>query len=113
MTIHDAVVQKILPYTSACENCDRLGDVCLDCTEDAREAARVLDKAHLLAPELPRPVTDTDGSLTWHDGAVWVEADDDHVHTDLPKSANWMTADQARTLAYELLAAANHTEKRN
>ena len=47
----------------------------------------------------------------WKDGEVWIEDDEIAVYTDLPKSADWMTPNEAHNLAYALLAAAQYAEE--
>lgn len=75
------------------------------------EIAEFLQELNLLAPDLPEPSPGTDGALIWHNGEVWLEDNDTDVYTDLHSPFDWMTTDQARELAYALLAAANHQEK--
>ena len=75
------------------------------------QIATLLNELNLLAPDLPEPSAGSDGALLWHNETVWIEDDEVAVYTDLPKSINWMTTDQARNLAHALLAAANHAEE--
>ena len=77
----------------------------------AQNLAIDLHLAGVLAPDLPKPKRDADGAMVWKDGEVWIEDDEIAVYTDLPKSSDWMTPNEARSLAYALLAAANHAEE--
>lgn len=70
-----------------------------------------LHNAGLITPDLPKPKHDVDGAMVWNDGKVWIEDDEVAVYTDIPKSFGWMTPNEARNLAYALLAAANHAEE--
>lgn len=75
------------------------------------KALENLHRAGLITPDLPEPKHDADGAMVWNDGEVWIEDDEVAVYTDLPKSASWITPNEARNLAYALLAAANHAEE--
>lgn len=77
----------------------------------AQNLAIDLHLAGVLAPDLPKFKRDADGAMVWKDGEVWIEDDEVAVYTDLPKSSDWMTPNEARSLAYALLAAANHAEE--
>ena len=75
------------------------------------QIAMLLSMFNLLASDLPDPTPCLDGALEWNDGEVWTADDETGVYTELPKSTNWMTPNQARKLAHALLAAANHAEE--
>lgn len=77
----------------------------------AQNLAIDLANASLITPDLPAPKRDADGAMVWKNGEVWIEDDEVAVYTDLPKSFDWMTPNEARSLAYALLAAANHAEE--
>lgn len=77
----------------------------------AQNLAIDLHNAGLLAPDLPEPSSGSDGALLWNNETVWIEDDEVAIYTDLPKSINWMTPNEARNLAHALLAAANHAEE--
>jgi len=77
----------------------------------AQNLAIDLHNAGLLAPDLPEPSSGSDGALLWNNETVWIEDDEVAIYTDLPKSINWMTPNEARNLARALLAAANHAEE--
>jgi len=55
----DKAVDLILPYTGYCDECQRIGDACLDCIREATDAAQGLADAGLLAPDLPEPLSVT------------------------------------------------------
>lgn len=65
----DKLVELILPYTGDCDECDRIGDACLDCIHEAKDAAQNIADAGLLMPDLPEPssVEDEDGEkrVSW------------------------------------------------
>ena len=44
----DKLVELILPYTGDCGECDRIGDACLDCIREAKDAAKDIAEAGLL-----------------------------------------------------------------
>ena len=46
----DKLVELILPYTGDCGECDRIGDACLDCIREAKDAAKDIAEAGLLTP---------------------------------------------------------------
>lgn len=75
------------------------------------QIATLLNELNLLAPDLPEPSAGSDGALLWHNETVWIEDDEVSVYTDLPKSINWMTPNEARNLAHALLAAARYAEE--
>ena len=75
------------------------------------QTATLLNELNLLAPNLPEPSAGSDGALVWHNETVWVEDDEVAVYTDLPKSINWMTTNEARNLAHALLAAAQYAKE--
>lgn len=75
------------------------------------QIATLLNELNLLAPDLPEPSAGSDGALLWHNETVWIEDDEVSVYTDLPKSINWMTPNEARNLAHALLAAAQYAEE--
>lgn len=75
------------------------------------QVATLLNELNLLAPDLPEPSAGSDGALLWHNETVWIEDDEVSVYTDLPKSINWMTPNEARNLAHALLAAAQYAEE--
>lgn len=80
-------------------------------TGNPHNLARELADSGLLTPELPEPSAGSDGALLWHNETVWIEDDEVAVYTDLPKSINWMTPNEARNLAYVLLSAAQYAEE--
>lgn len=107
------------------EHCQRVhngegGDPCMFCEYDAEAAVERLADAGLLVPDLPAPDDydygaiwdqvfayqegpdwrDTKGFVAANAGAVEVVGNDTHIHTP----------DEARELAYALLAAANYSE---
>lgn len=94
------VIDKNLPIT---ERIERHAHACI--------IADALKEAGLLAPELPEPSLGSDGALLWNNETVWIEDDEVAVYTDIPKSFDWMTPNEARNLAHALLAAANHAEE--
>ena len=53
MTNLDKAAELILPYIGGCTECDRIGDACLDCTREAKDAVKDIAEAGLLAPDLP------------------------------------------------------------
>lgn len=81
----------------------------------AQNLAGDLQRAGLLAPDLPEPDRTPDGHfggyLVWEDEKVWTVDDEVAVYTDIPESFGWMTPKEARTLAHALLAAADYSEE--
>ena len=75
------------------------------------QTATLLNELNLLTPDLSEPSAGSDGALLWHNETVWIEDDEVAVYTDLPKSINWMTPNEARNLAHALLAAAQYAEE--
>lgn len=47
----DKTVGLILPYIGDCDECDRIGDACLDCVREATDAAKDIAAAGLLTPD--------------------------------------------------------------
>lgn len=78
---------------------------------EAERLANALADAGLLAPDLPKPSPGPDGALLWNSETVWIEDDEVAVYIDITESFGWMTPNEARQLAYALLAAANYSEE--
>ena len=43
----DKAAELILPYIGDCAECDRIGDACLDCVREAKDAAKDLSLIHI------------------------------------------------------------------
>ena len=66
MTNFDKAAELILPYIGGCTECDRIGDACLDCIREAKDAVKDIAEAGLLAPDLPEPYWGTPRGATWY-----------------------------------------------
>lgn len=124
----DKAVEVILPHTGACEQCARVGHVCLDCEREAREAAECLAHAGLLAPDLPTLSSDYasievsvrstiinmhDAPERYDDDSILVGTWNGEVEFSLGKFDEvsvYMSTDQARQFAHALLGVTDYTE---
>lgn len=128
----DKAAELILPYIGGCAECDRIGDACLDCVREAKEAAKDVAEAGLLAPDLPEPDHDTrdpkwraeyEEEYGYSAPDVWCK--DPWLSVGVFPGSNEITIwdggeklepfsiAEARKLAYCFLAAANHAEGNN
>lgn len=113
----DKAAELILPYIGGCAECDRIGDACLDCVREAKDAAKDIAEAGLLAIDLPEPndpgifVPDGKGWIPGgpHGPSVWT-APGSPIMVQRIEPGD-LTPDEARGVAYALLAAANYSEE--
>lgn len=116
MTNLDKAAELILPYIGGCTECDRIGDACLDCTREAKDAVKDIAEAGLLAPELP----DESWPQVWELNGFLVTAIEDGGETiglaehegDGNEGFGWfMDKHLARKLALAVLAAAQYAKE--
>lgn len=106
----------LLNFAWDCPDCNAIWGVCASCKADTDDAARALADAGLLAPELPEP---NDHSVFAPAGRGWLLNDENGPVVWTAPGGTVMvqrvepgdlTPDDARDLAYALLAAANYAE---
>lgn len=113
----DKAAELILPYIGDCAECDRIGDACLDCIREAKDAAKDIAEAGLLTPDLPEAndldISAPDEKLWLPCGptgpSVWARPGG-RVRVRRIEPGD-LTPDEARGVAYALLAAANYSEE--
>ena len=113
----DKLVELILPYTGDCGECDRIADACLDCIREAKDAAKDIAEAGLLTPDLPEA---NDLDISAPDEKLWLPCGPTgpsawarpggRVRVRRIEPGD-LTPDEARGVAYALLAAANYSEE--
>ena len=128
----DKAAELILPYIGDCAECDRIGDACLDCVREAKDAAKDIAEAGLLAPELPTPTNFYEHAYIWNKthkclaydyqtgeekkikvpgGVTAFQDENAAVWLDIDYGIHSLTPNDARSLGLALLAAANYAEE--
>lgn len=130
----DKAAELILPYIGDCAECDRIGDACLDCVREAKDAAKDVAEAGLLAPDLPTPTKIEDDECCWDKththlaydyqtgaekkikvpgGVTVIQDENAEVWLDVDYGIHSLALGEARSLGLALLAAAQYAEGNN
>lgn len=114
----DKAAELILPYIGDCAECNRIGDACLDCVREAKDAAKDVAEAGLLAPDTPQPFFEHGHGPNWEipindqgGGVATVRTLIGDVFIERHGHGFITNPEEARKIAAALLAAADYSEE--